>query len=273
MHDVRGRGVQSIEVGGRLLQALVAATGPMMLRDLAQASGMGPAQAHSYLVSFRRLGLVEQDESDRYRLGPFALTLGIARMRITDALRLAIAKLPVLSETTGMMTMVVVMGTRGPTVIAAEEAARQLHVSVRPGTLYSMIGTASGRVFSAWLPEAVAVRHIAAERAEGPSQYLVGTLLDEAELDRLLAEARARGYSATEGVPIPGVNAISAPVFDASGRIALALTVIGPEGGLDTGPHSPQVAALLAHCAELSAQLGYMPEAAGNSTIEREVQE
>ena len=54
------RGIQSIEVGGQLLRALVRSGEPMMLRDLAAAAGMPPAKAHPYLVSFARLGLVEQ---------------------------------------------------------------------------------------------------------------------------------------------------------------------------------------------------------------------
>ncbi len=48
------RGVQSIEVGGRLLQALVDADAPMMLKDIASRAKIAPAQAHAYLVSFRK---------------------------------------------------------------------------------------------------------------------------------------------------------------------------------------------------------------------------
>lgn len=38
------RGIQSIEVGGSLLQALVRAATPMMLKDLARSAGMPPAR-------------------------------------------------------------------------------------------------------------------------------------------------------------------------------------------------------------------------------------
>jgi hypothetical protein len=59
---VKSRGIQSIEVGGRLLQALARAGDPMMMRDLAREAGMTPAKAHPYLVSFSRLGLVERND-------------------------------------------------------------------------------------------------------------------------------------------------------------------------------------------------------------------
>jgi hypothetical protein len=47
-------GIQSIEVGFRLLDVLARTSGPMMLRDLARAAPMNPAKAHRYLVSFAR---------------------------------------------------------------------------------------------------------------------------------------------------------------------------------------------------------------------------
>jgi DNA-binding IclR family transcriptional regulator len=76
------RGIQSIEIGGRLLRVLADAIQPMMLGGLADAAGMPPGQAHAYLVSFRKMQLVEQDGvSGRYRLGPFALRLGLACFR------------------------------------------------------------------------------------------------------------------------------------------------------------------------------------------------
>ena len=72
------RGIQSIEVGGQLLNALVKSGTPMMLKDLASEAGMPPAKAHPYLVSFAKLGLIEQNPATaRYELGPLALELGL----------------------------------------------------------------------------------------------------------------------------------------------------------------------------------------------------
>ncbi len=70
--------MQSVEVAGRILSVLVDSTKPMMLRDIADAAGLPPGQAHPYIVSFRKIGLVEQDgASGLYRLGWFALHLGL----------------------------------------------------------------------------------------------------------------------------------------------------------------------------------------------------
>ena len=50
------RGIQSVEVGGQLLQALARAGRQMALKDLAREADMTPAKAHPYLVSFGKLG-------------------------------------------------------------------------------------------------------------------------------------------------------------------------------------------------------------------------
>ena len=68
------RAVQSVEVGGRLLLALAEHTTPLSLKELAAAADLPAARAHPYLVSFGRLGLVQQDaHSGHYALGPAAL--------------------------------------------------------------------------------------------------------------------------------------------------------------------------------------------------------
>ena len=47
-----------------------------------------------------------------------------------------------------------------------------------------------------------------------------------------LHEVRAHGISRSEGEIVPGVSAMSAPVFDHTGAIVLALTAIGPAARL-----------------------------------------
>ena len=71
-----------------------------------------------------------------------------------------------------------------------------------------------------------------------------------------LAEIRRRGYSISRGDATPGVGALGAPVFDATGRAVAALSV----GGLlerVSPEREPEVSARLLACSrELSTRLG-----------------
>jgi DNA-binding IclR family transcriptional regulator len=260
--SIDGRGVQSVEVGGRILAALVNAGKPLMLRELATLADVAPAQAHAYLVSFRKLELVEQDAaSGRYQLGPFALQLGIARLRSFDPLRLAGQAIVDFSEEIGLMVTIAVWGTHGPTIVQVQEGSDQVHVNVRTGTVFTITGTATGKVFAAFMPPKVVESQVTEELRKGARIQGVGTATSRKELEADIASARSLGYAPTEGKPVTGINAIAAPVFDYSGKMQLVVTVIGPMGVLDVGPSSGYTKSLLAFTHRLSAQLGYIPHA------------
>ncbi len=248
------RGIQSIEVGGRLLQALARVGRPMALKDLAAAAGMPPAKAHPYLVSFGKLGLIAQDEaSARYGLGPLALQIGLISLQQVDPLRLATERLPALAQALGQTVGITVWGERGATVVRTEEAPSAVHVSMRHGAVMSLAGTASGRLFAAHLPRA-GVR--AAWRAE------TGRASWDAAFEAELAAIRAAGVSHVVDKAVAGVSGLAAPVFDATGQLVLALTAIGATAGFDVRPQGVAARALK-RCAEsLTAQLGGLQPAA-----------
>lgn len=254
------RGVQSIEVGARLLATLTDEMQPMMLKDLARLAGFVPAQAHAYLVSYRKIGLVEQDaETGRYRLGRFALELGIASMRTTDPFRVASEAAIELSELTALHVALVVWGSFGATVVQVQESGGQINMSTRPGTVYSLTGTASGRVFAAFLPEEIVKDSMSREKRErtGSGRVGVARFMSRAEI----AHIRETGYATVEDPPVPGVSAYSAPVFDNAGQLVMAITIIGEDHYLESRAENEFVPALLKVSRRVSSELGYTPMA------------
>ena len=269
--DVTSRGVQSVEVGGRILVAMVQAGRPMMLRDLAGGADVTPAQAHAYLVSFRKLGLVEQDTATgRYQLGPFALQLGLARMRVSNPLRLVGEAAAELAAELGLMVTISVWGTFGPTIVQVHEAADQVHVNVRAGAVYSIAGTATGRVFGAYLPAKQVTPRLQVELEEGSRSQRVGNPASREEFEREVARVRTLGYAVAKGSPVPGINGIAAPVFDHSGQMQLAVTLIGPVAQVSTAQDSPEIAALLTFTRRFSTEFGYDP-VRSEPTVQEEV--
>ncbi|WP_332672588.1 IclR family transcriptional regulator [Aromatoleum sp.] len=229
------RGIQSIEVGGALLQALVRHGTPMMLRDLAREAGMPPAKAHPYLVSFGKLGLIEQDPATgRYALGPFSLHMGLAALHGLDPLKATLAEVPKLADDIQLNVAVAVWGNLGPTVVHIEECSTQIHINMRPGTvMMPLLLSATGRCFAAFLPQRV-VRPLLDEEIARFAAAPVSTLpVSRQAVDELLDEVREHRLARAIGNPIPGINAFSVPVFNHSGSIALALTAMGPTGTFD----------------------------------------
>lgn len=250
------RRVQSIELGAKLLSALAEENEPLMLKEIAQVAGFAPAQAHAYLVSYRKIGLVEQDpDTGRYRLGRFALDLGIIRMHNLDPVRLATEAARELSEKIGLSVALVAWGGFGPTVILVEESGSQLNMTTRPGTVYSITGTAAGRVFSAHLPDKIIKEAINKEKREGNDSRRIGEYRFMSAKE--VKQVREEGYSSVDPAPVPGISAYSAPIFDHSGKMILAMTIIGQDHYIKNKAAEEFIPALLHTTHELSQELGY----------------
>jgi DNA-binding IclR family transcriptional regulator len=263
------RGIQSVEVGGQLLIALAGSGRPMALKDLARDAGMSPAKAHPYLVSFGKLGLIEQDAaSGRYGLGPLALQLGLISLQQFDPVRLATPLLRELAQQLSHTMAIAVWGNRGATIVRIEEAPSAVHVNMRHGTVMSLRGTASGMLFAAYLPRdkvlaALVDEHAAELRQLGrPVPARLRPPVD-ATLESGWDEIRRHGLARINGGAVAGVSAMAAPVFDDAGEIVLSLTAIGPSAIFDTRLDGVVAKALRSSAKVLSKQLG--APAAGDS--------
>ena len=264
-------GIQSIEVGFRLLEVLTHTNGPMMLRDLARAAPMNPAKAHRYLVSFARLGLVMQTPEGRYDLGPFALEMGLLSLNRQDPMRRARPAAAALRDEIDHTIGLAVWGNQGPAIVHWEEASHPVTVSLRLGDVMPMLNSATGRVFGAYLPRAQTrsfiqreIDRIAAKgkSADSENPELPRTL--EA-YDAICADVRQHGASRIHGGVLPGINAMSLPVFDANGQLCLVLIALGAQSTFDTSWSSPLERRLRLAAQQLSADLGYVAPTAPQS--------
>lgn len=261
-------GIQSVEVGFELLDALSRADGALMLRDLAAAAGMSAAKAHRYLVSFQRLGLVVQDPvNTRYDLGPSALRLGLATLSRLDGVKLARQRIDALLPQTGHTLAIAVWGNQGPTMVHWTEAPQTVPVTLRLGDVMPLLTSATGRCFAAFMGESgqdagriePMLRAELARLKKLPDNGLPLSDVPRSwtEAQDLLAETRRRGLARVVHSLLPGVGGFCAPVFDAQGRLVLGLVVLGSVVTLDTAWTSPAAQALLQTARQLSADLGH----------------
>jgi DNA-binding IclR family transcriptional regulator len=243
------RGIQSIEVGGQLLKALVATGQAMALKDLAKAAQMTPAKAHPYLVSFVKLGLIEQDPATgRYGLGPLSMQLGWISLQQVDPVRLACAALPDLAQQMQCTVSVAVWGSDGPVIIRVEQAPNAVHVSMRHGALASLLHTGTGKIFAAFAPRQD-VQDCLARHGQAAA-------LDAPAFSNELNTIRQNHICSVKDEYMLGISAMAVPVFDGFGRLALAIAGMGPNATMDLNYGSRQAQALTAAARTLSASLG-----------------
>lgn len=255
LEDKPRRGIQSVEIGSTLLVALASQLKPLPLRELAREAGMTVGKAHPYLVSFMKVGFVTQDPATGlYALGPLALQVGLAKLYQLDPVREAAPRIAQLAASTEQSVAGAVWGNLGPTIVQLVEP-QPMHVNLRVGAVMSVRNTATGRLFASYLPSKVVEQFLASDAARLALHEDKKRSKSSFEAD--LVENRKHGMARTIGDPIPGINAFSAPVFDALGNIVLAITVMGPADGFDSRWDGAVAKALRECCTEISRQLGH----------------
>ncbi|MDE2120582.1 MAG: IclR family transcriptional regulator, partial [Betaproteobacteria bacterium] len=249
------RAIQSVEVGSRLLLALADAPGPLPLKELAARASLSPSRAHPYLVSYGRVGLIEQEPgTGRYALGPAALHIGLACLHQLDPLRAAEPVVVELAAQTGHAVALAVWGNFGPTVVRLIEARQPLHIALRVGSVMSVFETATGRAFAAAVP-----RERLVEAVAGPLRGLAPSRSEaerDAELARIADEIARHGVARAAGSPIPGVNAFSAAAYDHEGNATLVITALDHQERLDAAWDSPSARAVRDAAGRITQRLG-----------------
>jgi DNA-binding IclR family transcriptional regulator len=216
------RGIQSVEIGARVIDALRAAQGPLHLKELAKACRLPTSNCHRYVVSFVRTGFLVQDiTSGRYDLGPSLLQTGLAALARIDAVAVSTAALQELVDETGHTGLLSVWADFGPTIVRWMAGAGAVRTSLSTGSTLPLLTSATGRVFLAFLPPRQ-TRQLLAQEA----------ISDNIEPAPLIAAVRNAGIARVSGDHIPGLSAVAAPVLDAHGEAAAVLTLVAARRGL-----------------------------------------
>jgi DNA-binding IclR family transcriptional regulator len=239
------RGIQSVEIGLRLIDVLRAGPAPLSLKALAASADLPISNCHRYCVSFVRAGYMQQDaRSGRYDLGPRLIQAGLAALGRSDAIAVATEALETLVDETGNTGQLAVWGDRGPTIIRWITGRAAVRTSMTAGATLPLLTSATGRVFLGFLPRRQTAALAAHEAMAGGG-----------DPDALAAQASAMGMGHVSGDHIPGLSAVAAPVLNAFGDAAAVITLVGTRDGI--AAHAAEQLRVAA--AEASARLGWQP--------------
>ncbi|MGR9578982.1 IclR family transcriptional regulator [Pandoraea sputorum] len=251
------RGIQALESTGMLLEALVAAGRPLPLNALAREAGMAAAKAHPHLVSLQRAGLLSRDENGNFEAGALSLDLGLMALQRLSPTGEAEPEILALAQATGLSAAMAVLGPVGPTVVRLEEAMRPQHVSLRIGTVLSLVNTAIGRTFAAFLPGAVLDGLLAQEPVRMAGLGAEGRAAKApADYSARLSAIREQQFDTALSNPVPGIDTIAVPVFDHTGEVTLVLALMGSTGSFETALDAAPLQTLRAAAHRLSWRFG-----------------
>jgi DNA-binding IclR family transcriptional regulator len=246
----RRRGIQSIEIGMRILEALGASGSASPLSAVAQAVGMPAPQVHRYLQSLITSGMARQDAaSGRYDLGSAALRLGLVALARTNAFKIVDRVIDGFVERTGQTVQISAFGPTGPTIVRLYNGRPALLTTLHVGAVLPLSTSATGRVFLAFIPGSETADLVNAEREHTPA--------DSPSIDQIRAMVRADGKAVETGTVIPGLHATAFPILDLQGRATLVATALVSEAA-PGGVREDAMAELGALCRHISAEMGWL---------------
>jgi DNA-binding IclR family transcriptional regulator len=226
----RPRGVQSIEVGFRVLRALASAKGPLHLRELGGLTGMDPSKIYRYLVGFAGAGLVKQDSiTGRYSLGQFCNELGLAvinRIHGLDTVAEAVHEVVAEVDCDALIT---VWSAFGPVVVTWRQGRDEIAIELREGVVFPILTSATGRLWARHLPAEATQSLIEAElpplaKALGQSARSVHRHYAE-----MISSVDPNGLSLSESERRAGIDALSGAVMGGD-KMQFAITILGLNG-------------------------------------------
>jgi DNA-binding IclR family transcriptional regulator len=117
----------------------------------------------------------------------------------------------------------------------------------------SLVHTTTGRVFAAYKSPEIIAPMVAVDMH---LQTAAGDKLTKREFEELLVDIRRRRLARGEGLPIPGIDSLSAPVLDATGSVVLVVTLFGIASRFETAWKGKLAEGLTNVCRDISASLG-----------------
>lgn len=218
--------------------------------EIAKTLGRTTSEIFRMLMVLRQRGYVElSEDGDRYALTTKMFEIAHKHPPIRRLTAIAGEEMQRLADAINQSLHLAILHSGKVLVIAQVDCQDNNITSVRLGAQIPLFDTASGRVLAAWMEERALASLL--DLADGPDNrrrdFIAG-----------LADVREKGYCGNASLTIEGVQNISAPIRDFSGKVIAALTIpfVKRLSGTSIKSADESRDALLEVCRSISRQLG-----------------
>lgn len=256
---IRARESKSAPVGVvtkvlHILETLHDAPSGLQLKDVAQLTEINKSTAYRFLAHLEHEGYVFRDPSGAYAIGVRLARLASGASYQTTLRKLSRPILQQLWRVTGETVNIAVLDGREVLYLDVMESSHTFRLVSQVGMRRPVYCTALGKAMLSFIPEEEQQYFFDGMSFE---RFTPHTIRGAAQLRKEFALIRQRGYSIDNEEAYLGSRCIGAPIFEASGKIAAALSVSGPTTRV-TRERVPLVAAAAKNAATaISRTLGY----------------
>lgn len=237
-------GLRTLERGLDVLDLFCHGANRLSLTEIAAQINLTPSTTSRILYTLQLRGYLSRDEeTKKFVIGSQALRLTTSSFRTFDLRKIAAPILHKLHEqyNESLSLYIVLDGHR--VCIDRIETTHALRHVVSIGDRLPLTRGAGGKVLLAWMPEKERMDILATDSSVSASE---------------LETIRKQGFALSLGERDPGVSAVAAPVFDASGHLQCALALAGPFSRLSRSDLEKMTPDIVTAANQISAALGHM---------------
>jgi DNA-binding IclR family transcriptional regulator len=225
--------LQTVSRAMQSLLALAEHREGLSLTELARAINSSKATAHRIVKTLKEFDFVGTTASTgKLRLGPGLLILSHRVPPDADIRELAHPRLDWLRDKTEQTACLHLPLGRERVCVAQAESHAELKWVAAIGQRFPLTAGAPGKVLVAFLPDEERERVL---RTVPLTRFTPDSITDRRQFERALDQVRRDGYAIAVNENVAGSAACSAPVWDSTGRVAAAITVVGSANRLSRG--------------------------------------
>jgi IclR family transcriptional regulator, KDG regulon repressor len=251
--------MHSVATTFAIVERLAKAHGPLGVSELAVSTSIGKARIYRHLRTLVGLGYVAQEAlGERYVLTMKLCHLGQAIAEQSDFQEAARGCMPALRARVGQSVVIGQVEDAGVRVVEILRHHSKVEISSRPGTLFDFHCTAQGKLALAFGPARLWKRLQRTPLRKWTSATITDLERLRSEIDRV----KRRGWAVAPGEILSGINALAAPIFDASGTLAGTIGILGSIQHVAPRPAPRLVSAVQVAARVASRRLGFRAAAA-----------
>jgi IclR family transcriptional regulator, KDG regulon repressor len=253
MKEQKDYNVRAVERALQILECFDDRHPERGVSEISEEIGLHKSTTHRILTTLLNFGYIERAaDGQKYRLGLRLTDLGFKVIQRMDLRREALPFMNQIVQEWDEACDLSIFDHGRVFYVEVLQSHHALTVSAMPGQRLPAHCTASGKVFLAHLPA-----ETVSEVERHMTRYTPNTITSLDKLKEQLVSVRRQGYAVDDEEYELGLRAVSAPVFNRSGDILAAVSILSPSSRMSLERCQEIGQALIAATHQISQRLGW----------------